>query len=188
MGVLSFLGVAPERARKVKLPKGLDPESRAHFEALQLQLEDRQAEREFALRVEKVRRRRDILMSFAQATATNPMGMSAAVGLTGAAISTVGAVAREVANKNPALAGKGIKVTDLEIAGKGLMVLGGAKLTAETTAEIIAAIRGAPTSQSIAFDIPDSEGPALLQAQPLAQGYFPVPDSPAPRRSRSPAR
>lgn len=159
----------------------LSPQERAHRAQLRAWREEQREAREFALRVERTRRRGDFMMSLAQASATNPIFSHACLGLAGAAIGTATQAAREAASRFDVGRGRveAWPITPMEIFGDGLLALAGARATAETAEGIISAIRGqGAVSNSVAFDIPDSEGAVIFPAQ--AGDTF----RPAPRLSR----
>lgn len=122
-------------------------------------------------KVERIRRRRDVLMSLAQASATNPQLTNAGIGLAGAAIGTVSMVARKWINAaHPRALGKyALPITPIEIAGDGLAVLAGVKGIVNLVGDLPIPGTSRATSQSIAFDIPDSEGAVILPSQ--AEAY-----------------
>ena len=165
-------------ARKRSWPRGVDPNLRAYLEA-----QERTEER--AMKVERIRRRRDVVMSAAQAMAVNPLLTNAAVGLMGAGIASTAEVVRHYSNaglaatraRNPEAAAKldALKMPklSLEWAGEGLMGIAALNQGVTWGTDILEALRGRSEAVSIAYDIPDSEGAALGGIGAAAGGGLP---------------
>ena len=167
----------------------LSPEMRAYVrlqrEQMKLQRENMRA----VLAAERIRARRDIGMSIAQASATNPLWSQAAIAIAGAGLATLGglgdralrAFAPERAKGVIFQPGRTFGQSPLETVGEGMMAFAGARAATQGIADVIGAIRGTPQANSIAFDIPDSEGAVMLASQPAGAPFPSVPRRPSRR-------
>lgn len=179
MGVLSFLGVAPERPAR-KYPKGLSPEGRAQLDVFYEQLDANERHNRMLLKMAKVRHRRDVFSSLAQASAFNPeitRVATAVAGATIAAASNVPDVAQSMTTNvraKTALHKLETVLNPFQVVGWGMMGAAAVGQTVDVFKGVADIFKRDTETKSVAFDIADG-GDTYAGAVVPPPGPFLVP-------------